>query len=72
LQDQEKRCQQLLQILANGEKSIYQICQEMYPHLKGFAVYLGLSKIQGHLDLLEQRQQVCSLKQGLVMKYRTN
>ncbi len=57
-QEQEKRCNQILHILADGQKSIYEICTVMYPHLQERSVFLGLSQIQGHLDLLEQRQQV--------------
>lgn len=70
LQEQEKRCGQILHILSSGEKCIYEICTEMYPKLHGRAVFLGLSQIQGHLDLLEQRQQVSSELKNTVMVYR--
>lgn len=42
LEEQEKRCEQILNILANGSKSIFAICQEMYPRLKGRMIFLGL------------------------------
>jgi glyoxylase-like metal-dependent hydrolase (beta-lactamase superfamily II) len=58
LQEQEKRCEQILKILADGPKAIFDICREMYPHLQGTAVFLGLSQIQGHIDLLEVRNLV--------------
>lgn len=70
LQEQEKRCDQILQILANRERSIFEICVKMYPHLHGKTVFLGLSQIQGHLDLLEQRQLVCFEKSDSLMLYR--
>ena len=69
LQEQEKRCTQILNLLANGEKTIFEICTKMYPQLKGRTVFLGLSQIQGHLDLLETREQVRSVKQGQLLKY---
>lgn len=70
LQEQEKRCTQILAILDSREKSIFEICQEMYPRLRGYTIFLGLSQIQGHLDLLEIRKQVCFTQRGTVLKYR--
>ncbi|MBO0961816.1 MBL fold metallo-hydrolase [Neobacillus sp. MM2021_6] len=67
--EQERRCDQILQLLANGEMSIFEICGKMYPHLQGKTVFLGLSQIQGHLDLLEQRQLVCFEKRDSLMLY---
>jgi glyoxylase-like metal-dependent hydrolase (beta-lactamase superfamily II) len=69
LQEQEKRCEQILAILATNRKSIFEICTVMYPRLKGKTVFLGLSQIQGHLDLLEERQQVCFTQNGPVVEY---
>lgn len=71
LLEQEKRCDQILAILAVGGKSIFEICQLMYPRLKGNTVFLGLSQIQGHLDLLEERQQVSSEQNDSVIIYRS-
>ncbi|WP_413300445.1 MBL fold metallo-hydrolase [Bacillus sp. 1P10SD] len=70
LSEQEKRCEQILSILDSGGKSIFEICSVMYPRLNGRTVFLGLSQIQGHLDLLEQRQQVSYEKQGSIVVYR--
>ncbi|MEO2078336.1 MAG: MBL fold metallo-hydrolase [Bacillus sp. (in: firmicutes)] len=70
LKEQEKRCDQILSILGDGEKSILEICSVMYPRLKGRTIFLGLSQIQGHLDLLEQRKQVSCVKQGSKVMYR--
>jgi glyoxylase-like metal-dependent hydrolase (beta-lactamase superfamily II) len=58
LAEQESRCAQIVKILSTGRKSIFEICTLMYPHLKEKTVFLGLSQIQGHLDLLEARGQV--------------
>ena len=68
-QEQEKRCNQILHILEDGAKTIYEINRQMYPHLHGQSVFLGLSQIQGHLDLLVSRQQVRFEQQGLIMIY---
>ncbi|WP_040209429.1 MBL fold metallo-hydrolase [Neobacillus jeddahensis] len=69
LQEQEKRCDQIVAILRNGRKTIFEICGAMYPHLHGKTVFLGLSQIQGHLDLLELRQQVRFEQSGSLVKY---
>lgn len=68
--EQEKRCHQIVEILRNGEKCIYEICKEMYPKLKGRTIFLGLSQIQGHLDLLEFRNQVVWEQKGRLIRYR--
>ncbi|WP_462409730.1 MBL fold metallo-hydrolase [Neobacillus sp. Marseille-QA0830] len=69
LQEQEKRCNAILHILAGGAKTVFEISRQMYPHLHDRAVFLGLSQIQGHLDLLEQRHQVRFEKQGPIVYY---
>ncbi len=71
LADQERRCDQILNILSEGGKSIMEISQIMYPRLKNFSIFLGLSQIQGHLDLLESRQQVSAENRGNMWIYRT-
>jgi glyoxylase-like metal-dependent hydrolase (beta-lactamase superfamily II) len=71
LLEQEKRCEQILAILSTGGKCIYEICRQMYPRLEGNTVFLGLSQIQGHLDLLEERQQVSYEQQGSVVFYHS-
>jgi glyoxylase-like metal-dependent hydrolase (beta-lactamase superfamily II) len=68
--EQEKRCDTILKILADGEKSIFEICQEMYPQLKGQTIFLGLSQIQGHLDLLETRKRVTAEKRNSIMMFQ--
>ncbi|WP_251033511.1 MBL fold metallo-hydrolase [Bacillus sp. ISL-75] len=71
LLEQEKRCEQILAILATGGKCIYEICTQMYPRLQGNTVFLGLSQIQGHLDLLEERQQVIYEQKGSIVIYHS-
>lgn len=70
--DQEKRCEYITNILLTGEKSIFEICQKLYPQLKGRAIFLGLSQIQGHLDLMETQQKVAFREQLETKLYRLN
>jgi glyoxylase-like metal-dependent hydrolase (beta-lactamase superfamily II) len=71
LQEQESRCEQIVAILANTRKSIFEICTVMYPRLKGKTIFLGLSQIQGHLDLLEVRHKVIFAQNGSIVEYFT-
>lgn len=70
LADQEKRCSQIYNMLCREEKTILEISRELYPRLKGSSIFFGLSQIQGHLDLLEERNRVCSVYLGGAAKYR--
>ncbi|WP_409292814.1 MBL fold metallo-hydrolase [Peribacillus sp. SCS-37] len=58
LTEHEKRCRQIHEILSWGSKNIYEICLVMYPQLRDKTMFLGLSQIQGHLDLMEVRGEV--------------
>ncbi|WP_165792073.1 MBL fold metallo-hydrolase [Desulfocucumis palustris] len=52
----QRRFDRLLEILGdNGKMNTYNISSTMYPDLRGFHIFLGLSEVQAHLDvLLEQ------------------
>lgn len=70
LAQQDTRCQQIKEVLKEGNKSVFEICQEVYPHLKGGIVFLGLSQIQGHLDLMEARNEVMKEERDSVIYYK--
>ncbi|WLR57139.1 MBL fold metallo-hydrolase [Mesobacillus subterraneus] len=70
LVQQDARCQQIHQILKESDKNVYEICLEVYPHLKGGIVFLGLSQIQGHLDLMIDREEVKKELRESVLYYK--
>ncbi|MBT2691974.1 MBL fold metallo-hydrolase [Bacillus sp. ISL-55] len=70
LAQQDARCQQIRQVLKERDKNVYEICQEVYPHLKGGIVFLGLSQIQGHLDLMEARNEVMKEERNSITYYK--
>jgi glyoxylase-like metal-dependent hydrolase (beta-lactamase superfamily II) len=72
LAQQDARCQQIRQVLKERDKNVYEICQEIYPHLKGGIVFLGLSQIQGHLDLMEVRNEVMKEDRNSIIYYKLN
>lgn len=52
----EKRLAQISDILASGGGlSTYLLSKVFYPDLKGFQIFLGLSEVQAHLDVLVER-----------------
>lgn len=66
LAEHDKRCARILAVLEKGDATVYQLCQTIYPKLKGSAVYLGLSQIQGHLELLEVRgETICQQRNAI-------
>ena len=70
LAEHDKRCRQIHEILSSGSKSIYEICLVMYPRLRDKMIFLGLSQIQGHLDLMELRGEVKKETIESVMFYK--
>ncbi len=67
----ENRLQYLLEILGrNGELTVFQLSRLVYPDLNGFDIFLGLSEIQAHLDVLSERGLVSARAQEKVFYYR--
>ena len=65
------RFKAILEVLSPDKKlNVYQMCQLIYPGLQGFEVFLGLSEIQAHLDVLVEKKQVIAQPQGTVFFYR--
>nr|WP_197970059.1 MBL fold metallo-hydrolase [Mesobacillus harenae] len=68
--EQEKRFRFIREALKDGAKSVFEICKILYPQLKGKMIFLGLSQIQGHLDLLELNGEVEANERDSVFFYR--
>ncbi len=63
----QRRFNAMLDLLEKGGKmSTYNISNIMYPDLRGFQIFLGLSEVQAHLDvLLEQGRIEMEYSQGV-------
>ncbi|MBM7693775.1 glyoxylase-like metal-dependent hydrolase (beta-lactamase superfamily II) [Peribacillus deserti] len=70
LAEQENRCFNIQECLLSGEKNVYELCGMVYPRLHGRMIFLGLSQIQGHLDLMETRNMVEGYNKGPVRYYK--
>ncbi len=52
--------------LQAGEMNSYQLSRVIYPGLKGWNIFLGISEIQAHLDLLVEKGEIfCRQRQGV-------
>lgn len=67
----ESRMTHILNLLQkNGEMTTYQLTRLVYPELEGFDIFLGLSEIQAHLDVLCDRNLVSETTKNGVYHYR--
>lgn len=51
----EERIKQVLSSLSNGEKTAFEITLDLFPHINGFEIFLGISEILGHLEILLEK-----------------
>ncbi|MBI3734804.1 MAG: MBL fold metallo-hydrolase [Chloroflexi bacterium] len=54
----EQRAERIAALLDQGERTAYQLVQEMFPRLADFDIFLGLSEVIGHLDILQLQGRV--------------
>ncbi|MBI4774367.1 MAG: MBL fold metallo-hydrolase [Deltaproteobacteria bacterium] len=54
----EQRKNEIVRILNNGSKTKWQICGKLFSQLEQREAFLGLSEVDGHLELLEEAGQV--------------
>lgn len=48
----------ILKSVNKGGMTIYEISKKMFPGLKGFEIFMGVSLVKGHLDLLEKEGKI--------------
>jgi len=54
-----QRAEMIFEVLGSRTLSLWQLTQEIFPALEnGADFFLGISEVQGHLDLLEEEQRV--------------
>ncbi|WAH39110.1 MBL fold metallo-hydrolase [Alicyclobacillus dauci] len=69
--EHEERCLAILQHLQDGKQTVYEISTTMFPWLQGGAVFLGLSEILGHLDLLVEQSRATVATENGVLVFRS-
>ena len=65
----QQRLVRIVDILEAGRKTAYDVCEEMFPKLVKHDVFLGMSEVIGHLDVLEAEGQVSIQKDGGLLYY---
>ncbi|SEN42885.1 MBL fold metallo-hydrolase [Lihuaxuella thermophila] len=68
--EQAERCEQILRLLHSGPRTVYEISCQLFPWLKQNQLFLGLSEVQGHLDLLVEQSRVYVERRGKINIYR--
>ncbi len=58
LRHHEQRLEQVLSVLSGGEKTAYDISKALFPDTKSFEVFLGVSEILGHLNILLEEGKI--------------
>nr|HID59690.1 MBL fold metallo-hydrolase [Desulfobacterales bacterium] len=64
LKHHQYRAERILDTLAEGEKTKSEICDILFGRLEGREVLLGLSEVEGHLELLETRGDIIKRKKN--------
>jgi glyoxylase-like metal-dependent hydrolase (beta-lactamase superfamily II) len=54
----ESRFDHIENLLRKGEHTLYQLVRAMFPRLRDFDLFLGLSEVLGHLDIMQARGRV--------------
>lgn len=66
----EKRLQRIVEHLHEGHATVFGLAQAMFAPSDGQQLVLAMSEVQGHLDVLEAREQVVVEKRDDVHVYR--
>lgn len=57
----------ILKLLEEGEATVFQLSSRIYPYLKGWEIFLGVSEIQAHMDVLKEEGYLqCERHNGIV------
>lgn len=67
--EQAERCDKITTLLTDQPMTVMQICKALFPWLQDNALFLGLSEVQGHLDLLQEQARILREQRDGVMRY---
>jgi DNA-binding transcriptional ArsR family regulator len=54
----QERMNLICSILSRGEKTPYEIAMDLFPGVPPFGVFLGISEVLGHLEILKEKEMV--------------
>jgi glyoxylase-like metal-dependent hydrolase (beta-lactamase superfamily II) len=64
------RLEHIERALSDGAKTPYELCTLLFPDLQPLDVFLGISEIVGHLDILEEEKRVVEIEQDGLTKFQ--
>ena len=64
-----QRLEEIASLLRSGPQSAYEIANALFPGLAGINVFLGVSEVIGHLDILEATGRIAGRPDGGVTYY---
>lgn len=64
-----ERLDRIAEFLTGGPRTPYEACQVMFPNLAEDDIFLGMSEVIGHLDVLEEEGRVVAEKRGGLLYY---
>ena len=63
-----QRAEQIAAVLVEGPQTAFQIATALFPGSQGIEVFLAVSEVIGHLDILEEEGQVvCRQENGVAL-----
>lgn len=65
-----RRADKLLAALANGPQTVYALSQTMFRKLNATERFLAISEVLAHLEWLEERGEVVSVREGEQVVWR--
>lgn len=68
----EQRLAMVLSILSRKEKTAYDISRELFPDAKSFEVFLGVSEVLGHLNILFEEGKIICRSRNEIDYYSIN
>ncbi len=54
----EERMNNIIQLLSREDKTAFQIATELFPNIPAFEVFLGVSEVLGHLEILREQGKI--------------
>ncbi|UCF90600.1 MAG: MBL fold metallo-hydrolase [Desulfobacterales bacterium] len=69
LRHHAERKKKILDLLCGQEKTKWEISCALFGELEGRQIFLGLSEVEGHLELLEEEAEVVKRKKGPCLYY---
>ena len=69
IENTHARKEKIAGLMADGPKTVYQMSQALFPDLATNELFLGISEIVGHLDLLEMEGRLCVEVRNNVLWY---